>query len=291
MKYQIAILSWLAATSPAIGEETLREFAWEKLQAAGVLRAGQVIQPDDASAPAELLIENASGESRTVHILTIEDPAITGSTYALKGHVRYEDVEGAAHLVMLSYFPEGPASSKGLARSGPLGSISGSSDRRPFVLPFFMKGGDVARLQKIELNVVMPGRATIHVGPLRLVQFDPGENPLMAAGQWWSDRSAGLIGGIGGSLIGCLGALIGCLAGTGRARTFVLSLVKLMLVLGLAMLAAGVVALAQSQPYGVYYPLLLVGGITTLLMAALRPNIRKRYEQLEMRKIDAMDIA
>jgi hypothetical protein len=305
MKYQIAILSWLAVTSLAAGEETLREFSWEKLAAAGELQAGRVIHPDEASAPAELLIENTSGKAQTIHLLTIEDPPITSSTYAIKGHIRYQDVEGTAYLEMLSYFPEGPYFSKTLAPTGPFGRISGSSDRRPFILPFFMKEGDAARLHKIEVSLVLPGRATVYLGPLRLVQYAPGENPLLgteqlvrfetsestilADGQWWSDRSAGVIERIGGGFIGCMGALIGCLAGTGRARSFVLSLMKLLLVVGLAVLAAGVVAMALSQPRCVYYPLLLGGGFTAMLMASLLPSIRKRYEQIEMRKMDAMD--
>ena len=306
MKYRIAILSLLAITSLAVGEETLREFSWEKLDATGGLQAGRVIQPDEASAPAELLIKNTSGKAQTILLLTIEDPPITRATYALKGHVRYQGVEGTAYLEMLSYFPDGPYFSKTLAPEGPFGQISGSSNRRPFMLPFFMKAGDVARLQKIELNLVLPGRATVYLGPLRLVQYAPNENPLMAAaqwvhsgtgeiaiqgeGQWWSNRSAGWICVIGGIFIGCMGALIGCLAGTGRARRFVLLLMKVLFVVGIVCLLLGVVALLQSQPYVVHYPLLLFGVLLTVLMGALLPRVRKQYEQRELRKMDAKDV-
>ncbi len=284
------LLSVLVLASLTHAEETLREFSWEKLAAAGELQAGRVIQPDEASAPAELLIENASGEAQTIHLLTIEDPAITRATYALRGHIRYQDVEGAAYLEMLSHFPEGPCFSRALAPDGPLGQISGSSARRPFVLPFFMKEGDVARLQKIELSLVLPSRATVYLGPLRLAQYAPNEDPLMAPGQWWSGRSAGWIGGIGGGLIGCLGGLVGFLAGTGRARRFVLLLTKALFVVGLVCLILGVVALFQSQPYAVYYPLLLIGGLLTILIAVRLPGIRKGYEQRELRKMDAKDV-
>lgn len=301
------LLIVLVLASLTHAEETLREFSWEKLAAAGELQAGRVIQPDEASAPAELLIENASGKAQTIHLLTIEDPAITRATYALEGHIRYQDVEGTAYLEMLSYFPEGPYFSKTLAPEGPFGQISGSSDRRPLMLPFFMKEGDVARLRKIELNLVLPGRATVYLGPLRLVQYAPNENPLMAAaqwvhpetgeitiqaeGQWWTNRSAGWICVIGGIFIGGMGALIGCLAGTGRARRFVLLLMKVLFVVGIVCLILGVVALLQSQPYVVHYPLLLGGGLLTILMGALLPGVRKGYEQRELRKMDAKDVA
>ena len=64
---------------------------------------------------------------------------------------------------------------------------------------------------------------------------------------------------------------------------------KVMLVLGVAVLVGGVVALVKSQPYAVYYPLLLGGALTAGITAGLFPQVRRRYQQLELRKMQAMD--
>lgn len=40
----------------------------------------------------------------------------------------------------------------------------------------------------------------------------------------------------------------------------------------------------SGQPYGVWYPLVLVGVILTVVMGALLPVIRKRYTEVEARR-------
>ena len=107
--------------------------------------------------------------------------------------------------------------------------------------------------------------------------------------QWWSGRTAGIVGGIAGGFVATMGALIGILAGLGRAKRFVLTAMKAMVVCGVVCLVLGVIALLQSQPYAVYYPLLLLGLISSLVFGL---NIRvacKRYESLELRKMQAVD--
>lgn len=106
---------------------------------------------------------------------------------------------------------------------------------------------------------------------------------------WWSDRQAGLFGGIAGTVFGCLGGLIGTLAGLGKARPLVVALMVAMLVAGILNLVAGIVALSLGQPYAVYYPLLLLGAISTLVIGPLLPTIRRRYAEIELRKMSALD--
>jgi hypothetical protein len=45
--------------------------------------------------------------------------------------------------------------------------------------------------------------------------------------------------------------------------------------------------LINDQPYHVWYPLVLIGGILTLVMGPLLPVVRLRYRQAEQRKLDA----
>ncbi len=107
---------------------------------------------------------------------------------------------------------------------------------------------------------------------------------------WWDDRTSGLIGGIGGSIMGCVGGLIGTLAGLGRARRLTLGLAWASIVFGLACLVAGVVAISLSQPFAVWYPLLLGGGISAGVMGSLLHTLRRRYAEIELRRMAAMDV-
>ena len=106
---------------------------------------------------------------------------------------------------------------------------------------------------------------------------------------WWSERDAGLIGGIYGVTVGLLGGLIGILAGFGKARRFVLTLRASLLGLGVISLITGVIALAIGQPYAVYYPLLLVGIVLTAVLGSTWPILRRGYEQRELQRMAAMD--
>lgn len=106
---------------------------------------------------------------------------------------------------------------------------------------------------------------------------------------WWSDRSAGLVGGWGGAIFGCLGGLIGTLNSLGKGRAFIIAVMKVQVALGAACAVAGIVAVAQHQPYGVYYPLLLLGILLTTINASLLPTVRKRFQELELRRMQSLD--
>ncbi|MGA2070683.1 MAG: hypothetical protein ABSG97_04975 [Sedimentisphaerales bacterium] len=118
----------------------------------------------------------------------------------------------------------------------------------------------------------------------------PELNKQSNANVWWTDRMGGLIGGIAGSVVGLMGAAIGTLTGIGIARKVCLSLLGAMFVFGITSEAAGLAALAFSQPYAVYYPLLLLGLLCSILPAVLFHSIKRQYEQKELRKMHAMDI-
>jgi hypothetical protein len=166
--------------------------------------------------------------------------------------------------------------------------IEGSSDWRSFVVPFFNREG-APPPRKLVMNLVLRGPGEVELGPSELVQFGENENPLGAGDAWWGEREAGLIGGIGGSLVGLLGALVGWLGGAGRARRFVLGALWAMTALGVVSLIAGFLALAREQPYAVYYPLLLAGVLCATLGLFLRGNLSKRYAARELRRMKALD--
>jgi len=129
----------------------------------------------------------------------------------------------------------------------------------------------------------------VSIQDVQLLQYANGEDPLQATGQWFSARSAGLIGGIGGGLLGLWGALIGFLSSRGKARSLVLGSANALLIIGIACTIAGVFALASTQPFAVYYPLLLIGIIVVAVIGKLRGTMSAQYEQLELKKMQSLD--
>ena len=111
-------------------------------------------------------------------------------------------------------------------------------------------------------------------------------------GSWFDPNNFGwmygaIVGGLGGTLGGCLGAIAGVLAPRGKARGFVISGFVFCILFGLANLAFGIAALLASQPYGIWYTFLLLGGIPTVVFGALLPVVHLRYRQAEERKLGA----
>ena len=239
----------------------------------------------------------------THRVLVLDNPKISHHTYAVLGRVKYENVQGTGYLEMWNTFPDGGAFfSRTLAGGGPMGSLGGSSDWRPFVLPFYAKEG--MRPSKLEINIVVPQGGTVYLEPAQLVQelepstglpkgitLPPSAGGSTSGAAWWNPRMSGWVGGVGGAVLGTLGAIVGLLAGRGRARRVVIGLLMTILITGGTSLLMGLVALSLRQPYHVYYPLLLCGVIATLVPLTMLPQLKRRYEELELRRMTALDAA
>ena len=177
--------------------------------------------------------------------------------------------------------------SRTLADSGPMMQLRGSSDWRPFMLPFDATGAPAP--SRLVFNVVLPGRGVVDLGPLQLVeQRTSGADQSNA--EMTLDQKAGLWGGIAGGVVGSVGALIGILTSLGRARRVVSVATTGLVIGGTVAFIMGAIALARSQPYAVYYPLLLIGFLATVVPLGLRPSIRKRYDEIELRTMRAHDL-
>jgi hypothetical protein len=152
---------------------------------------------------------------------------------------------------------------------------------------------------RLEIKVVLAGPGRVYLSPLRLKQSPvalpaaPPDEPSASApaGAWWDDRTAGLIGGTGGVILGLLGALMGGLGSCGKARRFVITLAILLTASGVAALLAGAIALATGQPLPVYSPLLVGGGVLTVVCGVSVPVLQRRYAEFELRRMTAMDVA
>ena len=176
-------------------QEVLRRLDWEELSKSGLELPGTI---EDKKF---LRVESANSSGLRVALLKIEDPQITRSFYAVRGEIRYEDVQGDGFLEMWNIFPpgnkgapEGKFYSRTLGSSGEMGKISGTSQLRTFMLPF-NRTGAATPPSRLELNLILPGKGVVHIGPLELVEYAASGAPAMA-GAWWSDRTAGWIGGI-----------------------------------------------------------------------------------------------
>jgi hypothetical protein len=74
-----------------------------------------------------------------------------------------------------------------------------------------------------------------------------------------------------------------------KAKHLTLSLLGVALAIGLVALIAGVIAVGCSQPWHVYYPLLLGGIITVAVLGGNLFPVLRRYRSDELRTMAAAD--
>src|SRR5262249_13368808 len=201
----LLLLSVIIFTAAARADEQLiSTFSWKELADGGKLTAGSLTgAPDNA-----LEVENHGVGALSATVLTINQPKITTDFYVITGEVRYDNVEGDGFLEMWSHFGETAAYfSRTLGVSGPMAKLTGTSDWRAFMLPFNAKGAS-SRPSKLVVNVQLPGKGSVFLRNVKLVQSTSFDGAATQIGAWWSDRTVGIVGGVGGALIGCLCALI-----------------------------------------------------------------------------------
>lgn len=276
-----------AAQEPA---PPLRVIRWDELQQEGQLSVGEIIPVDGPHANVLEIRHEGPGPAE-FQLVEIIDPDITELNYAVSGQVRYENVQGTAYLEMLNYLPDGQwFFSRTLGNAGPLSSITGASTWRDFRLPASLgEDPSTPRPSRLVINLHLDGPGTVYLSDLRLANAS-AEWMRGHAGAWWGDGQGGLFGGIAGSLLGLMGATIGTLAGLGRGRRVVAALLIVMIAVGSISLLLGIVALMLQQPYAVYYPLLLLGVLSTVLGVAMIPVMKQRYHAAEFRRMQALDV-
>jgi len=281
----LLVLSAAAQESqPQPPPKTLRGYDWKNLARQQTL-PGEVISMDEISV---LKIENTNDTPQDFVLLKISDPSVIKKANLLYGEMKYENVHGNAitssssELKLLSRIP--PAASGGDEHTENQSAfLEGTSNWQPY--RFIIVGhrtfaGVPTGPTQLEVHLLLAGSGTVYLRPIKL---------LGLTGSWWSPQQVGLIGGIGGSVIGCVGALLGLLASKGKARNFVLTSMKIFIVLGILLTIAGFVAVVLKQPYAVWYALLLPGVILTLVFSLNLPSIQRRYDELEIRRMTSID--
>lgn len=263
--------------------KTLRVYDWKDLAQQHQLSVGDVISVDGMSV---LKIESTNDTPQEITLLKISDASVIKKANSIYGEFKCENVQSpqsVSNLKMVTYIP--PAAPGGdTTTSQQIGSpFSGSSNWRPYrfiVVRGKTLDGRPKLPTQLEVRLVLAGRGTVYLRPIKV---------LGVTGSWWSTEQSGLIGGIGGSVIGCFGALIGILASKGKARKFVLTSIQISIVVGILLMIAGLVALVYKQPYAVWYALLLPGVILTSVFSLNLSSLQRRYDELEIRRMTSVD--
>ena len=110
------------------------------------------------------------------------------------------------------------------------------------------------------------------------------ENPT-AFGAW-----AGVAIGVLGALVGILGGVTGWLAPKGIGRRVIVPLWWATIALGALLLTVGLAAVVLGQPYAIWYPLVLGGGLIALLTKILLPTVYARYAEADERRRAAAEL-
>jgi hypothetical protein len=158
---------------------TAAYFRWNDapLPASDVWLAGADAAPDAAvrqRADGTLVVDGSrlSADNHNVELARIAGSWVHTRTYQIRTRIRYRDVSGEGYAVLWNHFADGSAYfSRSLAKSGPMGVISGSSEWRELVLPFDATGSKEP-LKQLVLSLVLPGSGTVEIEPFTLA---PGE--------------------------------------------------------------------------------------------------------------------
>ena len=260
---------------------------WSQLQSEGKLKSGEVISGQDGQPP-RLKIANTAAGTTSIPLCEIVSPRITTPSYAVRGTIRYEKVDGAGFLEMWNHFPDkGQYFTRTLDTSGPMGMVTGTSPKRAFILPFHTFGQAPAPT-RLTINLVLNGPGTVEIGPLELI---PIESMTATGADWWSGSTGGLVGGLGGAFMGLMGAVIGILTGLGKGKRVVLALSVSIAVLGVGLLISGIIAVSMGQSYNVYYPLLFMGTMMVITGATCLCLVPSRFRSHELRRMQALDLS
>ena len=99
--------------------------------------------------------------------------------------------------------------------------------------------------------------------------------------------TVGVIGGVFGTVVGIVG---GVLLPRGKGKAFIRAALVALLILGLALLAIGLCALADGQPYGIWYPLVLGGAIFSIVGGLQSMMLGRIFRVIDRRKMEADDL-
>jgi hypothetical protein len=277
------VLPLLAVSAPSLAAQ--EALPWLPVEG----KSNVILHPAGTLADGPVVEVRGGAAMTWTKVLELEKPKAPAHRFLLSGRIKYEGIAPTGDVRLLFTFSDNQRKVFGFSpfRSGELGQsdLEGTNDWRDLQLPFGDEMGELP--EKIAVVVMLSGKGTIYLAPLRMSVLP--EEQGSAAGAWWTERQAGLIGGVLGSGVGIMGAFVGMAAGFGFGRRLVLALCVAMIGLGIVCLGVGLVAVILGQPFFVYYVPFLIGIVSTLVFGFNLPTIRRRYDERELRKIAALD--
>lgn len=251
---------------------------------------------------ASIKLVNQGTVPETFKLAVVKKSGITKKYYAVIGKVRYENVEGKGYFETWNYLKKGTFFSRTLAERGLFRKLQGSSNWRDFIVPFSLAKSKVFP-EKINFNLVLPGRGKVEIRKVMLVQGDSFYDLLhiktlniggvtKMIEPWFNASQYGwiigvLLGVIGGGIGGPLTAI--CVS-KGKYKKLVVSFYICLISISIMLLTLGIVAYFSGQPYGVWYSLSLSGIIGVFVLMPLFFVVLHRYREAEMRKLIAKDM-
>lgn len=299
----------VAAGAIAQQPKVLRTYNWQDLMAQHHFPNSEIVSMDGISV---LKIRNTNSTPLEVDLLEITNSSVLSQAHFLSCDIKYENVEnahgnsssslhnmvestrmismdmgsikynvwGAGGLEMTRLLP--PDASGGDVKTNRSYSlIAGTSNWQPCQLPVVLV--KETHPIRVELKLYLPGTGTIYLRPAELIG---------STYSWLSPQKGvviGVVAGIGGAGIGCFGALIGCLVGLGKGRRFVLATTKMFIGLGILLMIAGIIAAACHLPWPAWSSMLLMGFVLTIVFSINLYPIKRRYDELEIRRMTSMD--
>jgi hypothetical protein len=138
---------------------------------------GAVVNKTGHEGADTLLIRRTESKPASIALWKVENPGVNTKFYALRGKLRYKNVDGTGYLETWNEFsaneqgqPNIRAFSRSLAEYGPFGKLSGTSDWRDLFIPFTAEGTKQP-LAKLELNLVLAGAGEVEITDLQLMEF------------------------------------------------------------------------------------------------------------------------
>jgi len=284
--FHVVCLLCLAATAAA-QEKVLKVYDWKDLSAQ--IPNSQIVSMDGMSV---LKVVETNDAPLEVSLLTITNSSLIQRANTIEWEMKYENVrslppgemfyDGARRELCEIFPPQAAGGDNATNYAAFYFAGTKNWDKNEFQINPARYDNET-RPKELMLKLSLPSSGTIYLRPIKLLGV------VGRSDSWWSPQQSGLIGGIGGSLIGCFGGLIGLLVSKGKARNFVLAAAKYFIALGILLTMAGLVAAVLRQPYDVWYALLLPGVILVLVFSLNLHSIQRRYDELEIRRMTSID--
>ena len=256
----------------ALSQNLSREIAVNRLVQNGLIDPSLVVS-DESNQTKKLIKVALTGQQPETKVLfTFKQPGIQSPMYAIAGRIKYEGISEKGYLEFVSEFADGNSYfTKSLDEQGPAKVLQGASDWYDFRLGFIARAGQLPTA--VSLGVMLPQGGTVYLDDLSITEIRPTSSHRKP---WFKEKDAAWLGTIGGLVLGILGAYIGTvLAKRKSKRSTILWLVAIDTCSTLVLIS-GIYAYSLSQPYHVYYPLILIGAIGSLISTILLLGVIKK---------------